>query len=49
VTLPLSEANMVETDFRVVLLPAPLPPKSATILPFGTSKDTSLIARITSS
>ena len=49
VTFPLSDANIVETDFKVVLLPAPLPPNKATILPFGTFKETSLIARITSS
>ena len=41
VTFPRSAASIVEIAFKVVLLPAPFPPKSATILPLGTLRDTS--------
>jgi hypothetical protein len=47
VTAPPSEASSVDTDFKVVLLPAPLAPSSATILPIGTLNDTPRIAKIT--
>ncbi len=47
-TLPSSVRMMFETDFSVVLLPAPLPPSSTTHRPAGTSSEIPLTARITS-
>jgi hypothetical protein len=36
VTSPRSECSRFEIAFSVVVLPAPLPPRSAVIPPFGT-------------
>ena len=47
VTSPRSAASRFEIDFSVVLLPAPLAPSSATMLPSGTSSDTPFSTRIT--
>ena len=47
VTSPRSDASKVDTDFKVVLLPAPLAPSKATILPCGTSKETPRSTKIT--
>ena len=40
-TLPADTGTMPATAFRVVVLPAPLEPSSATTEPFGTSSETS--------
>ena len=47
VTSPRSPASRLETARSVVVLPAPLPPKMATMLPSGTASDTPLSTRIT--
>jgi hypothetical protein len=47
VTSPRSAWSKLEIALRVVVLPAPLAPKMATTLPFGTSRETPLSTRIT--
>ena len=47
VTSPRSPRSRLLTARSVVVLPAPLPPSSATILPSGTFSDTPLSTRIT--
>ena len=46
VTSPRSDFNKLDIDFRVVLLPAPLPPNSAVMPPFSTDKLTPLTPKI---
>ena len=47
VTSPLSEANRLEIDFKVVLFPAPFPPSKAVIPPFLTFRLTPFKTKIT--
>ncbi len=47
VTSPRSARNRFEIAFNVVVLPAPLPPRSATMPPTGTSSDTPFSTRMT--
>ena len=47
VTAPRSPASRLLTARSVVVLPAPLPPISATILPSGTCSDTPFSTRMT--
>ena len=47
VTSPRSEWSRFETAFRVVVLPAPLPPRRAMMPPLGTLKDTPFSTRMT--
>ncbi|MNL62528.1 hypothetical protein D3C87_1865570 [compost metagenome] len=47
VTSPRSACSRLEMALSVVVLPAPLAPSSATILPSGTSSETPLSTRIT--
>ena len=47
VTAPRSPASRLLTARSVVVLPAPLPPISATIRPSGTCSDTPFSTRIT--
>ena len=48
VTLPSSVLRSPEMAFRVVVLPAPLAPRRATICPSATSSDSPLRTRMTS-
>ena len=47
VTSPRSARSRFEIAFSVVVLPAPLAPRSATMPPFGTSSETPFSTRIT--
>ena len=47
VTSPRSECSRFEIALRVVVLPAPFAPSSATMPPFGTPSDTPFNTRMT--
>ena len=47
VTSPRSARSRLLIAFRVVVLPAPLAPSSATMRPFGTDSDTPFNTRMT--
>ena len=47
VTSPRWPCNKLDTARKVVVLPAPLPPKMVTILPLGTCNDTPFKTKMT--